>query len=167
MRHTRLEGVDGLCYGRTDMSLAPTFPADAALALQRVPKVGAIVTSPLTRCRRLALHIGNALNLTPEVDDRFAEMDFGSWEGRRWDDVPREGLECWARDFLDARPHGGESVAMLGQRVREGLEAHRPPGDAPTLVVTHLGVIRAALAHYDSPAGWQAKLGFGETVTIN
>ena len=70
-------------------------------------------------------------------------MDFGTWEGRPWAEIPEAEVEAWAADFIDARPHGGESVAMLLARVRRAMARCRP--EEPSLVVTHGGPIRAAL----------------------
>ncbi|HBF90413.1 MAG TPA: phosphoglycerate mutase, partial [Hyphomonas atlantica] len=47
--------------------------------------------------------------------------DFGRWEMQPWGDLPRHELDAWANDFLDARPHGGESVAELTARTRAAI----------------------------------------------
>jgi alpha-ribazole phosphatase len=92
-------------------------------------------------------------------------MDFGTWEGRAWDNIPRAGLDEWAADFLHARPHGGESVAQLRARIQAALADFRArPGHH--LLVTHAGVIKAALANGPRAADWPPALAFGEFVTI-
>ena len=50
-----------------------------------------IVTSPLQRCRAFALALGERHGLPVAVDARFAEVGFGSWEGRT-----RQELEAQA-----------------------------------------------------------------------
>ena len=94
-------------------------------------------------------------------------MDFGAWEGRPWNAIPRAELDAWAADLLHARPHGGESVAMLARphppRARRAAAA---AGD--TLAVTHAGPIRAALfATGGDAAAWQRAIGFGETIALD
>ena len=54
-------------------------------------------------------------------DERLREFDFGTWEGVRWDAIPRAELDAWAADFFHARPHGGESVHMLRERVETAI----------------------------------------------
>ena len=155
LRHLRPHVAPGICYGRTDLG-APIAPLPA------LPPFDSVATSPLRRCRLLA----EALHPAPLVDPRLAEMDFGAWEGLAWDAVPRAGLDAWAADFLHARPHGGESVAMLRARIRDAMAEHRAAAGAGTrLLVTHAGVIKAALATGDDAAGWPSALPFGHHVT--
>lgn len=160
LRHTRPPGAEGLCYGRSDLPPGPDLLPEATRLAGELPPVARIVTSPLRRARELARQIGNHRTLVPQVDPRLAEMDFGRWEGRRWDDIARAELDAWAADLTGARPHGGETVAELLARVAAALD-DLGRGAGPVLVVCHAGVIRAALAARQGPAGWQAQIGFG------
>lgn len=161
VRHLRPVGGDGLCYGRTD--LPARHDASALKAIATLPRPVRVVTSPLRRCRDLGCRLGSRFRVGVCVDPAWAEIDFGAWEGMRWADVPRAGLDAWAIDLLQARPHGGESVAMLLCRIRRAL-AHTAPG---SLVVTHAGAIRAALvATGAGPAAWSRPVGYGEVVRL-
>lgn len=159
LRHTRPEGGEGVCYGRTDLPPAPGHEAEWAALAAALPTFAAIVTSPLTRCLALARHLAEQRACPLLVEPRLAEMDFGSWEGLAWDEVPRSGLEDWARDLNFARPHGGENVAMLRDRAVAALGERT---ERPLLVVTHAGVIRALLSVTRGDAGLRAAIGFGE-----
>ena len=128
VRHTRPLVSDGVCYGMTDLDLAATFEEEAARVVETLPPAQRLVTSPLYRCRRLAERIGAAQGLTPAIDERLREMDFGAWEGIAWDDIPRAELDAWAADFLHARPHGGENVYMLRERAWAAIEDYRRSG---------------------------------------
>lgn len=161
LRHTRPLTAEGRCYGRTDLALAEGFEADLARLLADLPPVARILTSPLSRCHRLAEAIGGARDLPVSVEFGLIEMDFGAWENRLWGDLPRAELDAWRDDFLHARPHGGESVAALAARVSAALD-RAITGAGPVLAVTHAGVIKAALAARGDPAGWQAVIGFAE-----
>lgn len=161
LRHTRPAIDPGICYGRSDLDLAPCFGDHAARLVRTLPPVTRIVTSPLQRCARLARHIGTARDIPVRAEERLAEMDFGRWEGVAWDALPRPELDAWAADFMEARPHGGESVAMLLARVR-GAIAAIDVASGDVLVVAHAGVIKAALVAFGDPAGWQARPAFGE-----
>ena len=87
VRHTRPAVSEGVCYGMTDLKLAPTFD-DAGHAGSRLalPCAARLVTSPLRRCRRLAERIGTARGLTPFIDKRIREFEPQSAGGRacRW-----------------------------------------------------------------------------------
>ncbi len=165
LRHSRPAVAEGICYGRTDLGLAADFEEAAAAILARLPAVAAVRTSPLARCRRLAEHIADARGLPLATDPRLVEMDFGSWENRAWAAIPRDELDAWAADFDHARPHGGESVAMLAGRVREALAAAEA-GEPPVLWVTHSGVIRAACALLGRAPGWETRVDFGAWVDL-
>jgi len=160
VRHTTPLVAAGTCYGRTDLALGPHFETEAdavAEALVRFDASGPILTSPLMRCCRLAARLGPF-----ETRPAFIEMDFGAWEGQPWAAIPRAELDAWAADFLDARPHGGETVADLRDRVSEGMAGL----EAGTIIVTHAGVIKAAAALRGHPDGWDIKPDFGEVLLL-
>ena len=165
VRHTRPLVPDGVCYGVTDLDLAPTFEEEAARVVGALPPVERLVTSPLGRCRRLADRIAAAQSLAPVVDPRLKEMDFGTWEGVSWDAIPRDEMEAWAADFLHARPHGGESVHMLHERARAAIADYRATG-LSHIVVTHAGVIKAVRAEDRHPNAWKSNVEFGGTVRL-
>ncbi|MEM6947905.1 MAG: alpha-ribazole phosphatase family protein [Pseudomonadota bacterium] len=165
LRHTTPDVAPGTCYGRTDLDVADTFEDEARTAAAALPVFGKIVSSPLRRCRRLAAFVGAEAGLEVASDPRLIEMDFGSWEGRPWADIPRAELDAWAGDFMHARPHGGESVAMLHARTLKALADHRSQ-DGPALLVTHSGVIKAALATEETAAGFATNIDFGHFVTV-
>lgn len=159
LRHSRPAGAEGLCYGRTDLALAEGFDAVVARLLEELPAVARILSSPLSRCRRLAEAIGAARAQPVEIEERLIEMDFGAWENTRWAAIPRPELDAWAQDFHHAKPHGGESVADLSARVQAAFSA-AVAGPVPALAVTHSGVIKAALAATGDPEGWKADTDF-------
>lgn len=165
VRHTRPAIGTGICYGRTDIALADSFAQEAQAVVSSLRDSDVLITSPLRRCRKLAEEIAAAFGLVPQTDLRVQEMDFGSWEGRPWSDIPRGELDEWARDFLHARPHNGESVAMLRERTLHAIADYRDSGHR-YVVVTHSGVIKAALADGDSAESFAAKIGFGAAIAL-
>lgn len=167
LRHTRPDMPDGLCYGRTDLPLPESFPADAGRAIAGLPQVSHVRSSPLGRCLRLAEAVARARNLDLTVEADLIEMDFGSWENRAWSTLPRDELDAWAADFTGARPHGGENVMALAERVRGLLDAAGPRRTPPELWVTHSGVVRAAHAVTGRGAGWETALDFGAWVDLD
>lgn len=148
LRHTALSQATGICYGRSDLPLAATSAEDIAAVLAMLPAVDRIVSSPATRCRKLAeaaqrAQRGSRVTLT--YDERWFELDFGRWEARPWDDVPRADLDAWAADTWNVAPGGGENAKALYARVASALDDLRKDGGAGrTLVVAHAGSLRAA-----------------------
>jgi alpha-ribazole phosphatase len=149
VRHPQPADVTGLCYGRQEVPVGPVSVADAVAEVRgRIPEKvleGArIFSSPASRCLILARYLSAPRE--PEVAEDLAEMDFGSWEGRAWDQVPRDQLDAWARDLWHYRPGGVESAAMVAARWQRWVKRLRGTGDGAVVAVTHAGVIRVALA---------------------
>lgn len=157
IRHPAVNVAPTLCYGRSDVPLAGVPQAEAELLAGRLARLAgpgptAIHTSPLARCALLAEALGAGLGCTPKADARLQEIFFGAWEMQSWDALERAEIDAWTLDLEHSRPHGGESVAMVGERVRAWLSdcetAAEQAGSHTALVVSHAGVIRvlAALA---------------------
>ena len=56
-----------------------------------------------------------------EIDERWTEVDYGSYEGEKLTDVPSEVWREWRTD-PEFRPPGGESLAELGVRIRAACD---------------------------------------------
>lgn len=101
------------------------------------------------------------------------ELDFGAWEGRRWDAIPSSELTPWGENFTELAPPGGESFAALTQRCGEFVaELQAAPPGTDLIVVTHSGVIRALLVQWLGLAPGNAlrlRVDFGglSAVTLN
>lgn len=149
VRHPVVTGAAGRCYGRLDLPLAEPETAIPALVDRLRPMRGAALhTSPLTRCRRLADALAAAWGMPPPIPDpRLLELDFGAWEGLRWDDIPRPALDAWAADLSGFAPPGGESGAALVTRVTAFWASLVAQGGSH-VIITHGGPLRvlAALA---------------------
>jgi alpha-ribazole phosphatase len=160
LRHTRPVGAEGLCYGRSELALAEDFNDQVPQIARDLPLFRRVISSPLTRCLHLAQALASTRAVPLSVDQRLIEMDFGTWERRPWSRLPRDELDAWAADLLNARPHGGETVAELSERTCAAL-ADAGQGTVPALLVTHAGVIKAAIARYQGSKGWDAQIAFG------
>jgi alpha-ribazole phosphatase len=143
VRHTRLVAdVAGHCYGRADVALADTFAEEARALAEALPWMpGEIWTSPARRCRRLADVLAAGAPVTEVA--RLQELDFGAWEGRRWEEFRGPESEAWALDPWTLHPPGGETGNELWARVAAvRAEVMARGAEARVLVVTHAGVIR-------------------------
>lgn len=141
MRHGAPE-TPGLLMGRTDG--APTDKGMAAcIAQQRGLDISAIIASDLRRALMPAETIGAQRGLPVMVDPRWRELDFGAWDGMAVEDVDPEPMARFWTDPDKAPPPGGERWSALVDRVSQAIEGLAP---VPTLVLTHGGAMRAALA---------------------
>lgn len=143
IRHPALLIGPGMCYGRLDVALSPEgerriagIAADPAL-----PGAVQVWTSPARRCRVLAGAIAAALAVPLAVDPRLQELDFGDWEGKPWDAIPRADIDRWAASPLSFAPPGGESAAELIRRGRDfHIDLRRNQQDC--VVVSHGGPLK-------------------------
>ena len=148
VRHPKPLVEPGICYGRLDPE-AENAGAVAALLSNELTLGLPVWSSPLRRCRSLA----ELLHPRPKFDERLAEMNFGLWEGRPWEAIPRHELDAWAADVAGYAPPGGESPRELQRRALDFVAGLNVP---EAIIVTHAGVIRVLLAHWRdlSPAEW-------------
>ena len=146
IRHTRVNVAPGMCYGRTDVDVAASFPEEAervrtAISEQRFD---AVWSSPLQRCRKLAAFCGYP---SPFVDERLRELDFGDWEGQLWREIRAPRLQEWFDNWLSTKAGGGESFLEQYARVAEFLDELRRRPFQKVAVFAHGGTIRAALVY--------------------
>ncbi|MDF9877716.1 bifunctional RNase H/acid phosphatase [Cellulosimicrobium cellulans] len=119
-----------------------------------LPRPTTIVASPMVRAQETARAVGRRLGVHVTTDDRFAEVDFGEWEGRTAAEVDAAWpglLHAWHTTGTTAAP-GGESYTDVGARVWHGLqhlvETLLPgagPGGRTAVVVGHAVQVRAAI----------------------
>lgn len=179
VRHAQPLVESGVCYGALDV------PADKQATRESAEQLAAILPiarpaelsaatpitldrplsvrlSPLLRCKQLGHDLqGLRPDLTYEIDVRLSEMDFGQFEGQRWDSIERQHFDDWTADFWQHRFGGAESVAELMARVGAAWqEAQQSAQDQ--VWITHAGVIRAAcllargVGRVDAASQWPA-----------
>lgn len=149
IRHPRTVASRGTCYGSLDIEADPErLAADTARLAPSIPAGARFISSPQRRARALAEALAKGAVAT---DPRLVEMDFGAWEGRLWDDLPREEIDAWAADVGGYAPPGGESVRAMAERVFDwwqGVEI----AETPLVVVAHGGPLRLIAAHITGSA---------------
>ena len=115
--------------------------------IERLETAEAFIASPLVRARQTMEIARDAMGLPPDryrLEARLKELSFGAWEGLTWPEIEAQdpkGIRARTRDKWRFAPPGGESYAMLAERVRPWLEGLT--GDA--FVVSHGGVARALM----------------------
>ena len=115
--------------------------------IERLEAAEAFVASPLERARETMEIAREAMGLTPgryRLDPVLKELSFGAWEGLTWPEIAArdpKGLKAREKDKWNFAPPGGESYAMLAERLHPWLGGLA--GDA--FVVSHGGVARAMM----------------------
>lgn len=141
LRHGEPEGA-GRLIGATDA--APTAAGIAACARQaRDLGVQALIASDLSRARAAGEAISTETGVALAIEPRWRELDFGAWDGLAPGEVDGQALARFWDDPDRFPPPGGERWSALVGRVSAAIA---DLAVRPTLVVTHGGAMRAALA---------------------
>ena len=152
-----------MLQGRVDLPLTELGRRQARAAAAVLPSGATVVTSPLRRAVETAeLMVGESefADVGIIVDDRWVELDYGSYDGSPLDSVPADIWDRW-RTNLDFVAPGGESLRTCGARVRAAcvaLSAEPREPTASVVVVSHVSPIKAAVAWalgVDDSASWR------------
>ncbi|MYR06301.1 acid phosphatase [Gordonia sp. SID5947] len=107
--------------GRTDIDLTARGAEDARALVGIADRLGLatpyVFASPRLRAQRTAELAGLAVD---EVDDRFAEWDYGDYEGRTRAEIHADGDPDWTI-WTHGGPHG-ESVDDMTTRVDRAVD---------------------------------------------
>ena len=139
---------------RNDLPLVPRGYEQAAalnVALQPLgTRLAAVYCGPLSRTRVYADTAVAGLGLSPQIDARLNEIDYGAWSGLSTDQVIarfgdaawRSWEECGA--WPDAGDWGSDPAAhrQAAQLFLADLERNHTPADAVVLAVTSNGALR-------------------------
>lgn len=111
--------------------------------------IDTIVRSPLLRCEQTVAPLAAKLDLTPIVEDRFVEVDYGDWTGRPIKELLAEPLwKVVQRHASGAVFPGGEGLAQVQARAVAAIREHDAAIGLDRLWVacTHGDVIKSVLA---------------------
>lgn len=161
LRHAQPLIAPGVCYGALDMAADAEATQAAAKDVAATLPTGLVLwVSPLQRCQQLARELCRLRpDLSLQTEPDLAEMNFGTWEGQRWDAIPKEAFDAWRADFGAHLFGGQENVQMLMQRVGRVWDLTRHQGQDAAWI-SHAGVIRVAtllaqgVRQIDSAAQW-------------
>lgn len=148
LRHARsTSNTAGVLAGRSGVDLDEKGREQATGLIDRIGDlpIRAVASSPMLRCQRTVEPLAEALCLEPLIDDRFSEVDYGEWTGRKIGDLVDEPL--WR--VVQAHPSaavfpGGEGLAQVQTRAVAAVREHdrrlacrRLPG-SPMLLAARL-----------------------------
>ncbi|MEU4606663.1 histidine phosphatase family protein [Kribbella sp. NPDC023972] len=103
----------------------------------------ALWASPMLRARQTITPTAEALGLTPTLDTRLREVDFGSAEGKMLSELPPSVAKAFQLDPVRDHFPGGEDPVQAADRVREVFdEIGRRHEGQKVLVVAHNTLIR-------------------------
>lgn len=153
LRHARsTANAKGQLAGRMPgVMLDETGAEQAARLVARLADVpiARLVSSPVQRCLLTLQPLAAARNLTVEVEDALAEVDYGDWTGRPLADLGGEPL--WR--VVQSQPSaaifpGGEGLAEVAARAVAAVRRliRTTTGHGALLVCSHGDVIKALLA---------------------
>jgi len=170
IRHGNVDVPKNVCYGQLDCGVALDFNAEQSRlsdyfveqACLEAPLNASplIISSPLKRCYLLAQGLKKALasqnsesNVELQVNGAFKEINFGDWEGRTWEGIGQEKVQCWSDDLLNYVFPKGESTSIFHERVINAwsdlmAQLALEKEAKKVIIIAHAGVIRSILSHF-------------------
>jgi alpha-ribazole phosphatase len=171
IRHTSVDVPSGICYGITDVPLAPAFRNESESIRQKLAdkKFDAVFSSPLSRCTKLAAELFPEGQL--RIDHRLTELNFGDWEMTSWKSIyESETGKEWFANYVNTRCPNGESFIDLIHRAKLFLNDLKRNDLSNIVIFTHAGIIRAMMCLLQDKTPEEAfdtPLEYGEMITFN
>lgn len=155
----------GLLLGRTDAAPDPTA-IDACIRQASDLPFTAIIASDLMRASVPANSISEARGISVRRDPRWRELDFGAWDGLAPAQIDAAAMTAFWDDPDTNPPPNGERWSALTARVAAALD---DIAVQDTLVITHGGAIRAAMAclfGFDQRQLWTFDLPYAAVLSL-
>jgi len=114
-----------------------------------------VYSSPLPRALKLAEMISHQMNCELLIEESLKEMNFGIFEGKRYQEAEREykdEWEKWTDDYINYRIPDGECYLDLQQRVTTFIDKLERDSAIETkqrsfLLLTHGGIIQTIITY--------------------
>jgi len=147
--------VEGRYQGSCDIELNNTGIQQAELASEYFSRVkfSNIYSSPLKRTMETANIINGRSEEGIETSDNLKEVDFGKWEGLKFDQINKdynEDYQKWMEDPYNNHPTGGESFKELTDRTTSAIDSivAKNEDGSSVAIITHGGVILSLLVYW-------------------
>mgnify|MGYP005753059493 CR=1 FL=1 len=111
-----------------------------------------IYASPSERAYKTANYIRSGRDIPVITDENLKELSYGDWEGKTRDELKRKFKKEYnnfsnAPNLYDPKPHNGESLTDIKQRVESVLKRiHAENTNGNILIVTHGVTLKVILA---------------------
>jgi broad specificity phosphatase PhoE len=151
LRHEKCGGR-GYTGSGSDVGLTSDGQEGAERTAEELTTAGLdiIFTSPMKRCIATAKPISRITGLEPVQNSDLAELNFGLWEGRTYDEIMEDSplaLTAWVKAPETGSPPGGESLSQMYRRVEDFWKTRIVDrGESSILIVSHGGPIRTMLS---------------------
>ncbi|WP_086829238.1 histidine phosphatase family protein [Allokutzneria sp. NRRL B-24872] len=138
---------DNRYAGRSDVALTERGREQAAelAGWAEGADLAAVHCSTLSRAVITAEAVSGRTGLTPVVDARLLELDFGDCDGLTAAEMPADVRERFEADPVANHLPGGEHPEAAAKRFLDGLTAAVKEHDGRVLVVAHSTALRLAL----------------------
>ncbi|MEC9483897.1 MAG: histidine phosphatase family protein [Halomonas sp.] len=134
----------------------------------------AIHCSDLRRCRQTlaGLELPDAARGEVRFDARLRELDFGAYEGLRYDDLEHDpGYRAWIDSQGERAPPKGESARAFHARVAAAMDdllaRAEALGQRRVLVITHGGGVRSLRQRHEGLGFWDGGIAPGQAHTLS
>lgn len=147
-----VQSAQGRCYGKLDVSLSQRGERQIEQTARWLQKfeIDAIYASPRTRAVESGKIIAAKRRLLIQPDESFAEINFGDFEGRTYEEVEHQFPEIyqkWMTAPTLVKFPNGESFSEMQARVLAAIRALKIRHQGETFgIVSHGGVNRIVLA---------------------
>lgn len=151
LRHAHSTANDaGVLAGRLDGVRLSTIGKKQSQTLVNALKelrIDRIISSPLPRCIETVEVAARYRHKRIHIDERFIEMDYGLWSGRKLRELVKE--KSWKK--IQSKPSSftfpkGESFSSAASRIEKGLKSlMRKYPEESILIITHGDIIKMAL----------------------
>ena len=168
IRHGRTDWNDSSRFqGRTDVPLNDAGRAQAASLAARMRdwRGTVLYSSTMSRAFETAQILSANCGGLIEPREGLVEMGFGDWEGRTFMELEKSATEhfhSWRANPFGNVPQGGETFEAIRARLKPVLDEVLREDAARVAVVSHGGVIRAALCmllNLSGETAWRMRLG--------
>jgi alpha-ribazole phosphatase len=168
IRHTEPNIEKNICYGQSDIDLKIGWKKIAKSINMQLAnmKFDKFYSSPLKRCKKLAIAIDLKLNI--EYTDLLKEINFGDWELKSWDQIYADPYsKKWFGDYINTKTPNGESNIELVERVGIFIQNLKKNNFENVLIITHAGVIRTfytIINKLSISESFDKKINYGEII---
>lgn len=149
INHPEVYNPNKVCFGQSELPLTENFTSDFAWISESLPLLknenSICYSSPLRRSSKLAGYLCD--NEDYITDKRLADLNFGNWEMKEWQEINPTQIEKWQDDFVNYKIPKGESLSQVFERVNHFYQEILLLKKDNIIVVTHGNIIKCFLCN--------------------